>query len=68
MKCPKCGGNLVYEEHVDGTYVYQIRNGVVDWASGAFEGECFGHTIRCAGCDFHKPAESMNEILEKSIG
>ena len=59
MKCPKCKGRMVYEEHVDGAYIYPIKEGVVDWAAGSFEGECYGHAIRCIDCGFKQSLEIL---------
>ena len=67
MRCPRCKGRLLYEEHVNGTYTYPIVDGKVDWEDHEFEGECYGHTIRCAHCEFHQSIEITNEILDRSL-
>ncbi len=67
MKCPKCKGRLVYEEFVNGIYTYQFRDGLVDWGSGDFSGECLGHRIRCTNCEFEQQVSETNRILDKSV-
>ena len=69
MTCPECGDELVYEEYVDGSYIYTISQGVIVWSDGELRGECYGHTIRCRNddCDYELPTIIFNQILDCSL-
>ena len=69
MICPDCGDELVYEEYVDGNYVYAIQNGVINWKDGELQGECHGHAVRCKNedCDYHLSPDAFQQILNRSL-
>ena len=60
MQCPKCGGELAYEETVSGVYRCPIRNSQISFAEGKFLKEATSRKIRCLQCPFiqHLPAYS----------
>ena len=67
MKCPKCKGSMAYEEYVNGMYTYPVNGKTVDWATREFEGQCYGHAIRCDDCGFEQPSDMLQKILDRSM-
>ena len=67
MNCPECGGELVYDEHVNGIYTCPLSKGVIDWKEREFSGECYGHAIRCSACGYELPKKEFERIIERSV-
>ena len=67
MDCPECSGEMVYQELVDGAYVYPVKGGIIQWEDGELDGECHGHSIRCRACGHELPVEEFHEILNRSL-
>ena len=69
MDCPECGSELVYQEHVDGTYSYPIMEEEIDWKNGELAGDCYGHAVLCTNddCGYELPAEELDYIFNCSL-
>ena len=71
MNCPECESALVYEEDIEGRFIYPIReDGLIDFRQREFNGDSLGHKIRCTNfdCGYVMPLDEMMEIFLRSVG
>jgi hypothetical protein len=65
MNCPKSGNELSCTEEVSGTFLYPIKDGVIDWDDKEFYGDS-SQSIRCE-CGYTMPVQEFKEILSRSL-
>ena len=70
MNCPECESELVYEEDIEGKFLYPIRDRLIVWENREFNGNNLGHRIRCINtdCGYVMPLDEMMEIFLRSVG
>ena len=66
MNCPKCNSELIYEEEIEGMFIYPISDdGIIDFEKREFYGDNLDHRIKCKNpdCNYIMPPKDFSRIF-----